>query len=111
LEKTLEAINKLDLQKLTSKSVKKHLKIVYSLCGYMRFPKMNHGIRTKYKKRKEYKRGWETRFVVRTREEINLIRKLINIAGFKPRKPFKKSNKIVQPVYGKELIKWLNKRN
>jgi len=52
-----------------------------------------------------YKKGFEVRFVVATQAEITEIRELLEAAGLRPGKTFKKASKIVQPVYGAEAVR------
>lgn len=49
-----------------------------------------------------YKKGYELRFVVCSEEELAELRQCLQNAGFKPSAPFRKSTRILQPVYGKE---------
>jgi hypothetical protein len=46
--------------------------------------------------------------VADTKKELEEIRRLLRAAGFKPGKPFTKSNQWRQPVYGRtELVRFL----
>jgi hypothetical protein len=62
------------------------------------------------KRRKElgqkYKKGYEVRLVAYSREELEIMRRLIQQSGFKPGKPYKKHRQFVQPVYGKLAVDW-----
>lgn len=102
--------NRKNKSRLIPKGVKKQLKTAYSLCGYMRIPKMKYGKRLKQINFKIYKKGWETRFVVNNEDALEKIRKLLNYAGFKAGKPYEKHSQFVQPVYGKKFIDWLFRR-
>jgi len=52
----------------------------------------------------KYKKGYEIRLVVKTREELRQMRQQLRRAGFKLGKPFKKAKQIVQPIYGKQAV-------
>lgn len=70
-----------------------------------------HGyVRVADKERKEqgakYKKGCEVRLVARTESELMLIRHWLEQVGFKPGKPFRKHNRLVQPIYGKAAVEW-----
>lgn len=54
-----------------------------------------------------YKKGYEVRFVLATKEELAHVRRLLKAAGFEPGKPFAKHSKLVQPVYGREAVERL----
>lgn len=54
-----------------------------------------------------YKKGYEVRFVVGTKEELARVRRLLKAAGFDPGKPFLKHTKLVQPVYGRAAVERL----
>ena len=52
----------------------------------------------------DYKKGDELRFVANSKSELSLIRQLLTSLGFKPAKPFEKSNQFRQPIYSREEI-------
>ena len=58
-----------------------------------------------------YKKGYEVRIVVRTQTELKELRRLLQDAGFKPGKAYRKSARQsaqwVQPVYGKQPVNQL----
>lgn len=54
----------------------------------------------------DYRRGYEVRLVVETHGELAQIRQLLRQVGFKAGAPFKKHNRIVQPIYGKAAVEW-----
>jgi len=62
------------------------------------------------KRRKEfgqkYKKGYEVRLVAYSKEELEIMRHLLQQFGFKPAKPYKKHLQFVQPVYGKLAVDW-----
>lgn len=49
----------------------------------------------------KYKKGFEARFVADSEAELDIIRELLEKAGFKLGRPFKKTIKIIQPIYGR----------
>ena len=51
-----------------------------------------------------YKKGYEVRLVAFSKRELADIRRAIRKAGLKPGKPFKKVERWVQPIYGKESM-------
>lgn len=57
-----------------------------------------------------YKKGYEARFVVATRQELESVRRLLKAAGFRAGKPFAKHTKLVQPVYGRDAVERLRGR-
>lgn len=54
----------------------------------------------------KYKKGYEVRLIANSKEELETIRQLLQQAGFKPGKPYKKRLQFVQPVYGKSAVDW-----
>jgi hypothetical protein len=64
--------------------------------GYIRYPNQD----ARRKRKTKYKKGWEVRLVVRTREETEQLRPLVAVAGFRAGKPFAKAKQWVLPVYG-----------
>jgi hypothetical protein len=54
----------------------------------------------------KYKKGYEVRLVVKTEDELTLIRHWLEQVGLKPGKPFRKHNRLVQPIYGKAAVEW-----
>ena len=53
-----------------------------------------------------YKKGYEVRLVVKTRDELLEVRRLLRAVGFTPAATFRKHNRIVQPIYGKAAAEW-----
>lgn len=80
--------------------IESELSKYFKLNGYFRVP--NEKLRKL--KGRDYKKGYEVRFVVNDKKELFKIISLLNKAGFKVGKSFKKSNKYVQPIYGKEAV-------
>ncbi len=66
------------------------------------------------KRRKElgqkYKKGYEVRLVAKSKEELELMRQLLQQSGFKTCNPYKKHFQFVQPVYGKAAVGWFTSR-
>ena|SRR2546421_13129244 len=56
------------------------------------------------KEKSTYKKGYEVRLVAFTREELGQIRGFLHRAGFPLAKPFAKSRRFVQPVYGRQAV-------
>jgi hypothetical protein len=54
-----------------------------------------------------YKKGDELRFVANSKSELTHIRHLLTSLGFKPAKPFEKSNQFRQPIYSRMEIQRL----
>jgi hypothetical protein len=55
----------------------------------------------------EYKKGYELRIVVKTQEDVKKVRHLLQDAGIKPGKAYRKAQQWVQPVYGKQAFRSL----
>jgi hypothetical protein len=51
-----------------------------------------------------YKKGYEIRLAVPTKNRLQALRRWLKALGFKPAKPFLKRAHWVQPVYGKEAV-------
>jgi len=85
-----------------NKQALKSLITLFQRNGYVRVVDEKH--------RKEfgqkYKKGYEVRLVANSKEELQIIRRLLKQAGFKPGKPYKKHLQFVQPVYGKSAVDW-----
>lgn len=54
----------------------------------------------------KYRKGWEVRLVLRNDEDVQRTRRLIEQVGLKPGRPFLKSGRPVQPIYGKAAVDW-----
>ncbi|MBI2927081.1 MAG: hypothetical protein HYY24_15405 [Verrucomicrobia bacterium] len=52
-----------------------------------------------------YKKGDEVRLTAQSAEELARIRRLLELAGFKPGQPFVKARQYGQPVYGREAVR------
>jgi hypothetical protein len=55
-----------------------------------------------------YKKGWEMRIVVESAAELTQLRRLLRRSGQLPAKAYRKRNKWIQPVYGREAVKQLS---
>lgn len=53
-----------------------------------------------------YKKGYEVRFVLGSEHETRAVRHLLRAAGLRPGKPFRKHNRLIQPVYGRAAVDW-----
>lgn len=51
---------------------------------------------------KQYRKGDEVRLVANSAAELDLMRRLLNAAGFRPGRPFAKSNQYRLPLYGRQ---------
>ncbi len=56
-----------------------------------------------------YKKGWEVRLVLKSEEELEEARRLLEQAGLKPGSPFRKSKQWAQPVYGKKAVDFFSR--
>ena len=54
-----------------------------------------------------YKKGWELRIVVDSSAELAQLRRLLRASGLTPAKAYRKRQKWVQPVYGREPVQQL----
>jgi hypothetical protein len=68
--------------------------------GYVRSPSETRRDR----EGREYKKGYEVRLVLNTREELAQARRLLAQAGLRAGRPFAKHRRIVQPIYGREAL-------
>ena len=57
-----------------------------------------------------YKKGYEVRFVVDSEDELQVVRRLLTAAKLRPGKPFRKHQRMVQPVYGRATVEWFVNR-
>lgn len=78
------------------------LKEIFTRNAYIRVP--NEALRKELGEK--YKKGYEVRFVAKTENEIEALRRLLVEAGFSPAKPFRKAQQIILPVYGKQAVAW-----
>jgi hypothetical protein len=51
-----------------------------------------------------YKKGFEVRLVLKSEEELEEARHLLEQAGLKAGRPFKKFKEFAQPIYGKRAV-------
>jgi hypothetical protein len=82
-------------------SVRRRLREFYKRSGWVQArpdPKL------RAKRKANYKRGYEVRVAVASKQELAEVQRLLNQSGLKPGKPFKKVNRIVLPIYGKESV-------
>jgi ubiquinone/menaquinone biosynthesis C-methylase UbiE len=70
--------------------------------GYVRVPsgQMRESLGERYHK------GYEVRLSVDQDSELSILRALIEKAGLKPARPFKKHRQTIQPVYGRQAVEW-----
>ncbi len=85
-------------KKITQKEALRVLKEIFLRGGYYRVKNIgkaeSFGSQT-------YKKGYEIRFMPKSKKELELLREAISSLGLYVSKPFKKRNRIVQPLYGK----------
>lgn len=79
----------------------------YNRNGYKRVPDRDR----REEEPQDYKKGYEIRLVANTQRELRMIRQLLRQVELKGGNPFRKVNRWVQPIYGKEAMesfkKWL----
>jgi hypothetical protein len=68
--------------------------------GYIRAPSDEQRQRLGEK----YKKGWEVRLALHSREELSETRRLLGEVGIRAGKPYKKEKQWVQPIYGKNAV-------
>jgi hypothetical protein len=56
---------------------------------------------------RSYRKGEEVRLVAISIQELKLIRRLLREAGLKPGRPWRKDNRIRQPIYGRDQVERL----
>ncbi len=84
----------------SKKASPKLLKEIFTRNAYIRVP--NTLLRKELGQK--YKKGYEVRFAVKTEDELESLRRLLQQAGFSPAKPFQKAKQIILPVYGKKAV-------
>jgi len=89
-----------------NKSLKAQLRYYFCCNGCFRAPNI---ARRKREGCRNYKKGYEIRFVADNKEELQKIRSLLRKAGFKTGKPYSKRSQIVQPIYGKNFYEEFRK--
>ena len=70
--------------------------------GYVRYQNAERLLREGYLR---YKKGDELRLGARSAEELATIRRLLELAGFRPGRAFVKNGKPCQPVYGRDEVR------
>jgi hypothetical protein len=68
--------------------------------GYVRLPSFDR----RAAESRQYKKGYEVRFVANSAPELQTIRQLLKAAGFPLAKPFVHSRQWRQPLYGREAV-------
>jgi hypothetical protein len=71
--------------------------------GYLRMPDTERAGDTSYRK------GWEARLTADDEESLAFLREQIAKVGLTPGKAFKKHNKHVVPIYGREAVETLQR--
>ena len=79
-------------------SEKRQLQKFYLRNGCCRFP----DLKQRRRHSRTYKKGYEVRMSAFTQRELSQIRRLLRAAGLPLGSPFRKVNRWIQPVYGKE---------
>lgn len=54
-----------------------------------------------------YKKGYEIRFVLDSEQAVQTVRQLLAAAGLTPGSPYRKSRRIILPVYGRKAVEWM----
>ncbi len=70
--------------------------------GYVRHQNTRRLAREGYR---GYKKGDEVRLCAQSAEELAEIRRLLELAGFEPGRPFQKDRYYRQPVYGRQAVR------
>lgn len=94
------------LRSATAKQPSSQLRELFQRNGCVRMPNPE---RIKALGWNKYKKGYEVRLALRE-SELEHVRRLLQQAGFKPGKPYRKSRQVIQPVYGKEAVEWFLSR-
>jgi hypothetical protein len=89
-----------------SREAIRQLKRAFRQNGYVRMPLQDKRELLGQK----YKKGYEVRLVAMSKAELKNFQQWIRIAGLTPGKPFEKTNRIIQPVYGAVAVKWFQSR-
>lgn len=94
------------------KSIARILAWFYNRNGYVRIQNKKRIVK---EGRKRYKKGDEVRLIAKSTLELRVIQSLLRKAGFKFGKPFKKSKRYCQPIYGRQevarflqMIEWVS---
>ena len=87
---------------VSRRGLESNLKKLFKASGYVRLA--HRELREKLGQK--YKKGYEVRFVLSTKTELNQARQWLSQMGFKPGKPFAKHRRVVQPVYGRAAVEW-----
>lgn len=95
-------------QKLTTVNYRDRLAQLFQRNGYIRAPREER----RQEIGRRYHKGWEVRLVLNSEEELEEVRGLLEQAGLKAGRPFKKSRQWAQPIYGKGAVDifrgWVN---
>jgi hypothetical protein len=57
-----------------------------------------------------YKKGYEVRFLLASRDEVREVRRLARAVGLRPGAAYAKHQRIVQPLYGATAVDWFVSR-
>lgn len=82
------------------KTLESQLAEYFNRNGYFRIPDQ----KLQRLKGEDYKKGYEVRLAADNKKELSEIKNLLIKTGLKPAKHFKKNNKYIQPIYGKEAV-------
>jgi len=85
---------------VSAKAATARLAQLFQRNGYIRVPR--EARRRELGSR--YKKGWEVRLVLKSEEELEEARHLVEQAGLKAGKAFKKYKQYAQPIYGKGAV-------
>jgi hypothetical protein len=86
--------------RIVDRSAEEALRQIFARNGYIRVPRdeRRREIGTRYKK------GWEVRLILKSQEELDGARRLLEQVRLKPGKPFLKARRYAQPVYGRKAV-------
>jgi hypothetical protein len=83
------------------KAVARQLAAFFNRNGYVR---RQNERRLKEEGPDRYKKGEEVRLIAQSTDELELMRGLLERAGFKPGRPFEKGAQYCQPIYGRQAV-------
>lgn len=88
------------VKKMDRRTAMSILKKIFSRGGYLR---MRDKRKLKQRGSQDYKKGYEIRFFPEDEKELNLLQRAIISLDLNVSKTFIKQNRVVQPLYGREI--------
>lgn len=95
-----------NVTKLTTSKALKLLKGIFLRNGYLR---KSNELKQRIFGSQKYKKGYEVRLVTKNQEELDQVQAALSALDLKVAKTFLKAKQIVQPVYGKDFYKKMEK--